>query len=101
MFATLFLFYEQCTSCVVSVGVLTIRGLPYVHTHSLTHMPVIALEASRCFAAWGHFLLSADLHMAPHQEELNQCCCSLHVKLYTECGLAGLSSTHWNNQEAL
>lgn len=32
-------------------------------------------------AAWGHFLLSSELHMAPHQEELNQRCRSPCVTL--------------------
>lgn len=43
-----------------------------------------SLEPSEWFdarAAWGHFLLSSELHMAPHQEELNQRCRSPRVTL--------------------
>lgn len=36
----------------------------------------------------GPLLLSTELHMAPHQEELNQRCCSPHVKTAARGSLA-------------
>lgn len=39
----------------------------------------------------GHFLLSTELHMAPHQEELNQRCRSPHVRTAARGSLAGFT----------
>lgn len=45
-----------------------------------------------------HVLLSTQLHMAPHQEELNQRCCSPHVRTAARLQLSWIySTTRCNN----
>lgn len=72
--------YELQLKCVTDLIRRECLGGGGLQHSSSSSSPTMALLSGSMLAAWGHFLLSTELHMAPHQEELNHCCCSLHVR---------------------